>query len=77
MVKQKSAWLPPGITKPLPRWKILPEWNAIPWSSSTDTVCRETVEAKEVIIKDEELKNSWGTEMDTKTCPGQRNSALI
>lgn len=77
MVKQTSAWLPPGITKPLPRWEILPEWNAIPRSSTTDTVCRETVEAKEVIIKDEELQNSWGTELDTKTCPGQRNSALI
>lgn len=53
------------------------ERNTIPTSSTTKIVCKETVEAKEVIIKDEELQNSWSTERDTKTCPSQRNSGLI
>lgn len=53
------------------------EQNTIPTSSTIKIVYRETVEVKEVIIKDERMQNSQGTERDTKTCPGQRNSALI
>lgn len=71
MMKQPSHWLPSGITNPLSRQKTTAEQNTNPTSSTIKTVCRETVEAKWMIINDEELQNSHGTERDTKTCPGQ------